>query len=147
VGAFRDVAFGDEKAVMLQPSLLLLIQSGHLVSWQILQQRQQPAQQQRQTSPQERKKTALRRSRTDDDLYFFLMHCKRDSVFIHFEETSGLGTPLVRYRHSDWRPMMETVLFTDLGIVVFAMTTSAIALSRFWDLQQQIGDVLTSSTN
>src|SRR5262245_31786995 len=141
---------------MLQPSLLLLIQSGHLVSWQILQQRQQqveqqrqqqilqqrqqPAQQQRQASPQEREKTALRRSRTprrsalpcrsrskvapmtrsnshafcciarvrywpiadielvksnadkplrerwvlDDDLYFFLMHCKRDSVFYPF---------------------------------------------------------------
>jgi len=65
---------------MLQPSLLLLIQSGHLVSWQILQQRQQqveqqrqqqilqqrqqPAQQQRQASPQEREKTVLRRSRT-----------------------------------------------------------------------------------
>src|SRR5262249_28920377 len=49
---------------MLQPSLLLLIQSGHLVSWQILQQRQQPAQQQRQASPQEREKTALRGSRT-----------------------------------------------------------------------------------
>jgi len=60
---------------MLQPSLLLLIQSGHLVSWQILQQRQQqveqqrqqqilqqrqqPAQQQRQASPQEREKNRL----------------------------------------------------------------------------------------
>jgi hypothetical protein len=27
-----------------------------------------------------------------------------------------------------WRPTMDTVLFTDYGILVFTMTTSAIAL-------------------
>ena len=43
---------------------------------------------------------------------------------------------------------MDSVLFTDHGLVVIAMTTSAIALIlSVLGLAQQIGRVLTSSTN
>ena len=45
---------------------------------------------------------------------------------------------------------MGTVLFTDYGILVFAMTTGAIALILMLavlDLQQRIGRALTSSTS
>ena len=52
----------------------------------------------------------------------------RFTVFFILSRQPRLELRWYDSRHSDWRPMMDTVLFTDHGIVVFAITTSAIAL-------------------
>ena len=58
-----------------------------------------------------------------------MMHPMRDlQIFLSRRQPLGLQLRWYGARQSDWRPMMETVLFTDYGIVVFAMATSAIAL-------------------
>ena len=51
-----------------------------------------------------------------------------ERIFLSFAATLGLEHRWYGVRQSDWEAMMETVLFTDYGIVVFAITTSAIAL-------------------